>query len=263
VRGDLHDQRTLTDLVADATVVVHAAGLVRSTDESALWRANVDGLIALLDACDSVDRVVHLSTAGVHGLPGGVVDEETPFAPANPYEASKVAAERALFRRRPTGAVAVRPTNILGVGHPRDPLRRFFAAVASGSVWTWRGAWSNYVAVDAVANAVVAAASSERPPLTLFVNEAEPVIGLARRVASLLGVADRTHLVPARVAQALRRPVAATARHVSGLQRVASALETTRFESLRGPWLEANGVTPNLEPTLRAMIEDYQRRELL
>jgi nucleoside-diphosphate-sugar epimerase len=263
VHGDLTNAEALDDLIEGAHVVVHAAGLVRSTNEGALRAVNVEGLAALLDRCGAVERVIHVSTAGVHGLPGGSVDESSPFAPPNPYEASKAAAERLLFQRRPSGATAIRPTNILGIGHPLDPLARFLASTASGRIWTWSGAWSNYVGVDAVAAAVVAAAADPDPPTTLLVNDPRPVAGLAAVAAELLGVRDRTHLLPSVAARAGLPPLAAISRFVAGLHRVRSVLETTRFETQHGAWLHAAGLRVDLEPTLAAMIEDYRGRGLL
>lgn len=263
VRGALSDFGALDELVADAQVVVHTAGLVRSQDEEALRAANVDGLAALLTRCDAVARVVHLSTAGVHGLPGGRVDESSPFAPSNPYEASKAAAERVLFEARPSDSVTIRPTNILGVGHPLDPLARFLASVASGRIWTWAGAWSNYVGVDAVAAAVVAAAVDPDPPETLIVNDPLPVADLAAVAARLLGVPDRTHLVPSVVARMARPPLASMSQFMRPLHRARSVLESTRFETQHSDWLRAVGVKAGLEPTLAAMIGDYRGRGLV
>ncbi len=263
VRGGLADPEALDELVDGAQVVVHAAGLVRSSDKAALRAANVDGLARLLDRCRDVGRVVHVSTAGVHGLPGGHVDESSPFAPTHPYEASKAAAELVLFRSRPSDCVAIRPTNIVGVGHPLDPLVRFLAAVTSGRIWTWSEAWSNYVGVDAVAAAVVAAAVGSNPPARLLVNDPRPVAGLAALAARLLGVADRTHLLPSAVARAARVPLASISRIVPRLHRARSVLETTRFETQHDAWLHSAGVHLELESTLSAMIARYRRRGLL
>lgn len=263
VRGGLEDVAALDELVLDAQVVIHAAGLVRSRDERALRAANVDGLATLVGRSGAVPRIVHVSTAGVYGLPGGLVDESSPVAPANEYEASKAAAEQVLFRLRPSGAVVIRPTNILGPGRVLDPLSRFLASVVSGRIWTWSGAWSNYVGVDAVAAAVVAAAADPEPPSCLLVNDPRPVAGLAALAALLLEVPDRTHLLPPVVARSTRAPLASVSRFVRPLRRVRSVLETTRFETGHNTWLRAAGVQPDLTPTLTAMIEDYRGRGLL
>lgn len=263
VGGGLADPAALDELVANAQVVVHAAGLVRSEDERALRAANVEGLAALLGRCGSVDRFVHVSTAGVHGLPGGSVDESSPFHPANPYEASKAAAERLLLEARPARTVVLRPSNILGAGHPLDPLARFLASVASGGVWASEGAWSNYIGLDAVAAAAVAAAVDPNPPPTLLVNDPRPVAELAALAARLLVVRDRTHRIPSVLARAARAPVAEASRFIPRLHRVRSVLDTTRFESKHDGWLRAAGVRVDIEPTLSAMVEDYRRRGLL
>lgn len=263
VRGGLADPEALDDLVDGAQVVVHAAGLVRSRDEAALRAANVDGLARLLDRCRDVGRVVHVSTAGVHGLPGGHVDESSPMDPVNPYEASKAVAEQVLFEDRRSGTVAIRPTNILGRGHPLDPLVRFLTSVATGRIWTWSGAWSNYVGVNAVAAAVVAAAVDPDPPEILLVNDPRPVAGLAALAAVVLGVPDRTHLLPPVVAWAAGAPLAVASRFVPSLHRVRSVLESTRFETTHDAWMRGAGVRVDLEPTLAAMVDDYRRRGLL
>jgi UDP-glucose-4-epimerase GalE len=83
--------------------VMHAAGYIavgESLREPGLYyRNNVLGLLTLLDRMrrHGVDRMVFTSTAAIYGdrVPTPV-GEEDPQAPANPYGASKCAAERIL-----------------------------------------------------------------------------------------------------------------------------------------------------------------------
>lgn len=263
VIGSLQDRAAVDALVAGASVIINAAGLVRTRDEMALNRVNVDGVLSLLDASAAADRFVQVSTAGVHGRPGGSVSEDSRFAPRGPYEVSKAAAETEIRRRRSDGVTFVRPTDILGVGHPLDPLARFIRAVERGRVWTWGGAWSNYVGVEAVAEAVAAVALDPAPPCALLVNAPERVVALAELVASLTGVPNRVHLLPSIVARPARRLVALAGSDLAVLHRVGSALDTTRFESSNEDWLASRGVVPGLEMTLRMMIADYRARGLL
>jgi UDP-glucose 4-epimerase len=97
IRGDLFDAGSLREAVEGVDAVVHLAALFRTDDEAAIWRANLDGTRALLDAITThapQARFVMTSTGNVYDgdrvRPGREGDLPTPTAA---YPASKLAAE--------------------------------------------------------------------------------------------------------------------------------------------------------------------------
>src|SRR5579859_476600 len=94
----------LTQARADAIVHLAAATVVPESfaDPGLTWRVNVDGTLTLarmLMARAPETRLVFVSSAETYGLTfqrGEPLNEDAPFAPANPYAASKAAADLAL-----------------------------------------------------------------------------------------------------------------------------------------------------------------------
>lgn len=110
----------------------------RVTSEHEHWRTNVLGTRYVMQAAmdERVRRVVHCSTARVHGDTGrGTANEESEFRPSTAYELSKMQAERLalLFGRECSLPVAIaRPTWTYGADDRR--FRRMMAAVRRGHV---------------------------------------------------------------------------------------------------------------------------------
>jgi nucleoside-diphosphate-sugar epimerase len=136
VRGDVADPVAAREAIAGAEVVFHAAGLVpaRARNRRELLRTNVDGARVVAEAAvrAGVRRLVHCSSAGVYGVPAHPpVDERTPPAPVNAYQASKLAGEHAVARvvaGGATSAVVARLTALYGDGD-RGTLPLFRAVV--------------------------------------------------------------------------------------------------------------------------------------
>ncbi len=100
VRGDLDDPDALREAVRGVDAVVHLAAFFRTTDDSAIWRANLDGTRNLVEAVKAhapQARFVMASTGNVYNAdaprPGRETDACTPTAA---YPASKLAAEALL-----------------------------------------------------------------------------------------------------------------------------------------------------------------------
>jgi len=97
VRGDLADPGSLRPAVEDVEAVVHLAALFRTTDEDAVWRANLDGtrnLLAAVQAYAPRARFVMTSTGNVYDADATrPARESDPCSPTQAYPASKVAAE--------------------------------------------------------------------------------------------------------------------------------------------------------------------------
>jgi dihydroflavonol-4-reductase len=125
VEGDLTDRRSIDRAVAGVGVVHHVAADYRlwARDPRELYRANVDGTRAVLDAAGQagVRRIVYTSTVGALGIPkdGAPGTEDTPVALSDmvgPYKASKFLAEQAALglARRGLPVVIVNPSAPVG-----------------------------------------------------------------------------------------------------------------------------------------------------
>ncbi len=113
---------------AQADVVIHMAAesFVANAFKDPLntWRVNVDGTLHLAQAMMASTPsalLVFISSAEAYGLTfqsGRALDEDAPFAPANPYAASKAAADLALGEMALRGLrlIRMRPANHVGPG---------------------------------------------------------------------------------------------------------------------------------------------------
>lgn len=133
---------------ASPDAVVHLAALAAVgasfRDPLATWRVNVLGTLALAEAVLAEAPgipFVHASSAEVYGLSfrsGGPLNEEAPMRPANPYAASKAAADVGLGEMALRGlhAIRLRPVNHTGSGQSEDfvvaAFARQVASIAAG-----------------------------------------------------------------------------------------------------------------------------------
>lgn len=108
--------------------IIHLAALNdrdAKADPARAQRVGVDGTAALLEqaARHGVARFVFMSTAHVYGTPyTGRIDESTPTAPASPYAATHLEAERLVESAHRDGAlVGVRLRCSNGFGRPASP----------------------------------------------------------------------------------------------------------------------------------------------
>jgi dihydroflavonol-4-reductase len=136
--GSITDEALCRRAVRGATHVFHLAVAMREGGkrDEFFETVNLEGTRRLLEACaaENVRRFVYCSTIGIfgHRVPG-VTTEETPLAPGNIYERTKVSAE-ALVREVGAGRglpyVILRPADVYG---PRDQrLLKLFAGVSRG-----------------------------------------------------------------------------------------------------------------------------------
>lgn len=147
--GDLRDAEAVARAVDGVDAVCHLGALTRVRDSAddpvRYYDVNVGGTLNLLRALERragvVPHLVFGSTAAVYGSRDGILAETGPAAPANPYGASKLAAEQAVAHLAATGriaAVILRCFNVAGaVDGLGDPdLTRIIPrtlAVAAGS----------------------------------------------------------------------------------------------------------------------------------
>jgi nucleoside-diphosphate-sugar epimerase len=176
--------------------VLHLAGEKR--DVARMRAVNAEGAARLVDAAARAGArcFVHLSSVGVYGAPrhAGVVDERFPHTPHGPYEISKDAGERAVRERCSAlglRCVVLQPSNVVGFVPGRSmPLRGLVRMVARGWFRHFgrREAWVNYVAVEDVAAALVAAALAADAEGVFIVNTPAELSSFVGWIADELGL---------------------------------------------------------------------------
>jgi dihydroflavonol-4-reductase len=137
-QGDLVDADSVRQATRDIEIVYHVAATYREAGQppSAYVAANVDGTRHVLEAARAagVSRVVHCSTAGVHGhVERPPADEDAPLAPGDQYQRTKLQAEQIAreFIGQPGPEVVIaRPVGIYGPGDTR--FLKMFRGIARG-----------------------------------------------------------------------------------------------------------------------------------
>lgn len=164
VEGSLTDPATLTPALDGVEALFHVAADYRFwvPDPAAMFRTNVDGTVALMEAAQAagVRRIVYTSSVATLGLmaDGSPADETTPVRyedMISPYKQSKFKAEAAvsrLVRDRGLPAVIVNPSTPIG---PRDikptPTGKMIVDAASGRMPAYVDTGLNFAHVDDVA----------------------------------------------------------------------------------------------------------------
>jgi len=139
IPGEITDEQQVRQAVDGATEIYHLVGrLYHPSTPTELYRmTHVEGTRVLLAACQGqsqLQRIVHCSTTGVHGVTGRTpAAEDAPFAPTNPYEATKLEAELLALKaykedRLPVSVI--RPGLVYGPGDLH--LLGFFLSIKKG-----------------------------------------------------------------------------------------------------------------------------------
>jgi hopanoid-associated sugar epimerase len=175
VEGDLLDRLAIDRAMTHCDALVHVAADYRlwAPDETAIFRANVEGTRNVMAAAlvAGLRRIVHTSSvATIAPDPDGAADETRPLAPEQAigaYKRSKVEAERlveGLVARDGLPAVIVNPSTPIG---PRDvrptPTGRIILDAARGRIPAFVDTGLNLVHVDDVAAGHVAALEKGQP----------------------------------------------------------------------------------------------------
>ncbi len=139
IAGDITDGPRVREAVNGVEIVYHLVGHLYhpSVPRELYYRTHVEGTRTLLAACEGqsqLRRIVHCSTTGVHGVTGPVpAAEDAPFAPTNPYEATKLESELlalAAYKEQGLPVSVVRPGLVYGPGDLH--LLGFFASIQKG-----------------------------------------------------------------------------------------------------------------------------------
>jgi nucleoside-diphosphate-sugar epimerase len=263
-------------LVSGIDTVLHLAGEKR--DESRMDAVNHVGATRLVEAAAraGVKRFVHLSSVGVFGAPkhAGVVDAYRVRTPRNTYEVSKNAGELAVRERcAALGLVCLvlQPSNVVGIVAGRSyPLLGLARMVARG--WfrhLGRGdAWVNYVAVEDVAAALVAATQDDSVAGVFIVNTPAPLRSLVCWMAEELGVPTPAKQLPlwvgaaAAAAGALGRAMLRRELPLSP-ERFLELTNTTQYDGSAITRVLQPVYSMGIEAALRAMVRQYRREGLV
>ncbi len=242
VVGDVTDAATLRAAVEGVEVVVHVAGFASDWGPRAKFLAvNLGGTtnVAEAAAAAGVRRLVHVSSASVHGFSGfrgATEDAPTPKTPF-PYVESKRRAEEWLSgfaRSSPVETTVIRPGNVFG---PRDHtfVEKYAAALVSGSIgYVSKGRrWTCPTYVENLADALVLAAfvPAARGETFLVTDGLEiDWRTFTERLAGLLSVEAPRLSVPFAVGY----PLAATCEALWHLFRAANPPLLTRYRICNG-----------------------------
>jgi nucleoside-diphosphate-sugar epimerase len=139
IRGEITDVAQVERAVDGVTIIYHLAGrLYHPSVPVELYRdTHVEGTRILLNACKGqkqLKSIVHCSTTGVHGVTGKTqAAENAPFAPTNPYEATKLQGELLALKGFSEDGLPVsvaRPGLVYGPGDLH--LLGFFKSIKKG-----------------------------------------------------------------------------------------------------------------------------------
>ncbi len=139
IAGDITEAMQVQQAVDGATTIYHLAGrLYHPSTPAELYRqTHMEGTRALLKACQGqaqLRRIVHVSTTGVHGVTSETpAVEDAPFAPTNPYEATKLEGELLAlkaYQEQGLPVAVVRPGLVYGPGDLH--LLGFFVSIKKG-----------------------------------------------------------------------------------------------------------------------------------
>jgi nucleoside-diphosphate-sugar epimerase len=119
VDGDIRDRATVARATEGASIVVHAAAALPLYTPADIRSTDVDGTGVVVDAAVAagVERVIHVSSTAVYGVPDHHPLVETDrLHGVGPYGEAKVEAERVVTAARARGLCApiVRPKSFIG-----------------------------------------------------------------------------------------------------------------------------------------------------
>ena len=226
---DLLDPSSIADCINQARpdAVLHLAAQANIpqsfADPARTWQINVNGTLALAEALMATGPealLVYISSSEAYGLTfetGVPLTEDAPFAPANPYAASKACADLLLgeMSGRGLNVVRLRPANHTGPGQRETfvvpAFARQIALIEAGRQEPLLkvGAldrWRDFLDVRDICAAYAAAmAKSSRLPPGTVLNISS---GVPRRIGDILGglIARSGRAIQVEVDQARLRP---------------------------------------------------------
>jgi dihydroflavonol-4-reductase len=209
-RGEVHDERALTEAMAGCELAFNVAGINSFcvSDPTEMMRANVDGAVAAVRAARAagVPRLVHTSSAATLGeAPGTVADEWTTHRGSylSRYEESKTLGERAAMAAAAEfgqDLVCVNPSSVQGPGRAGG-TGRFLIAYLDGRLKVFIDTWVSLVDIqDCVAGHLLAAQRGVSGERYLLNGICMRVTDLLELAAGIAGVSAKPRLLPRPVA---------------------------------------------------------------
>ncbi|MGF1473214.1 MAG: NAD-dependent epimerase/dehydratase family protein [Rubrobacteraceae bacterium] len=119
VKGDIRDKALLDEIMPDVDFVVHTAAALPLYSAEDIYTTDVQGTRNVLDAArrNGVERVVHVSSTAVYGIPDHHPLYETDrLEGVGPYGQAKIQAEMICLEYRAKGLVTpiIRPKSFVG-----------------------------------------------------------------------------------------------------------------------------------------------------
>ncbi|HEY0756731.1 MAG TPA: NAD-dependent epimerase/dehydratase family protein [Ktedonobacteraceae bacterium] len=139
IPGDVTNLTQVQRALDGAETLYHLAGRLYhpATPTELYYQTHVQGTRTVLEACQGqkqLQRIVHVSTTGVHGITGATpAAEDAPFAPTNPYEKTKLEGELLAiqaYQEQNLPVSIVRPGLVYGPGDLH--LLGFFKTIQKG-----------------------------------------------------------------------------------------------------------------------------------
>jgi nucleoside-diphosphate-sugar epimerase len=270
IQGNIVDLETVDAAVKGCDVVFHCVGV--GGDRRYCMEVNVNGTRNVLQACQKygVERVVYLSTVGVHGpcIEEGM-NETAPFRMlGTPYGDSKIQAEevcRQFMQGNRLQISIVRPTYVWGPNSPwftLDPVQK----IKQGSFFVVDGGNGvcNAVHVDNVVDLSLLAGIDKRAIGEAFlIRDAQQItwgdffMYYARMVGKDRGTFLSVSSVPSNVCKAIKKPVQLSFIAVSTLHNwIGSRFTGNKYKLVRAPFSISARATSKLVGLINVLFPE-------
>jgi nucleoside-diphosphate-sugar epimerase len=119
VKGDIRDKKTVSEIMKDITVVVHAAAALPLYKEKDIFSTDIGGTNNLLEEAykNKINKFIHISSTAVYGIPDHHPLLETDkLDGVGPYGKAKIKAEEICLDYRKKGMCIpiIRPKSFIG-----------------------------------------------------------------------------------------------------------------------------------------------------
>jgi len=236
--GNLITEQNWVEQLKSVDVVVHAAAEIR--DKNTMKSVNFDGSVRLLNsAIDAgVRRWVQLSSVGGYGpVPSGLVSEDWPDNPSDPYEMSKTHFDQILHntaQNREMEVCIVRPSNVYGPSMRNQSIRQMLSAMRK-NVFAYigpDGASANYVHVQDVVQALDLCVNHPKAANQTYIVSAWATIEeMVSGLAAGAGLATPSRRISLRVATLLAKAMQWSSRWPLTLSRVQAMSVRSRYST--------------------------------
>lgn len=240
VEGDLLSQFDWSQLLEGVQVVVHAAAEIK--DPELMPFVNVLGPERLLQAAmkAGVKRWIQLSSVGSYGpIWNGLISEDWPDNPSDPYEVSKTRFDELLKQAAQDNGIEiciVRPSNVYGPGMRNQSIQQMLGAIRK-NLFVFigpEGASANYVHVEDLVQALdLCMRHPKAANQTYIVSAWSTMEEMVSGLAAGSGLATPSRRVPLLVATSLARSMEWWPRWPLTLSRVRAMSVRSRYSTIK------------------------------